>query len=518
MKRREFIKNMGLLAGAGTAYLTIGNSIVKAFSNPLFNFNNANGNILVLLQLKGGNDGLNMVIPIENSVYYTKRPTIAIPKTSALQLTSQIGLHPSLTKLRDLYNQGRLTIVSSVGYPSQNRSHFRSTDIWMTASDSNQFLYDGWGGRYLLKEYPTYPEVFPAHPMAIEIGSAESLLFSTPLGGTSIAFQDPNTFYQLVSGSSLDSDPPPDTRAGDELKFLKQVAAQSIQYATVIKQKADAMPNKVIYPSNSLSSQLKIVAQLIGGGLETSVYLTSLSGFDTHSNELATLTRLYGYISDAVDAFYRDISAMGKAGKVVIVTFSEFGRRLTENGSSGTDHGAAAPMMIIGENINGGIIGGAPNLTDLDSSGDVKYVYDFRQIYSAIMKDHLGLPQTSIDQVLLRNFQPVPIFRSTTGTERPAQTPKSFELFQNYPNPFNPSTVIKYSVPEMETGNGYSMQHTSLKIYDLLGREIAELVNEAKTPGTYSVQFNANGLPSGTYIYTLKTGNMVKSKKMTLVK
>jgi len=513
MNRRKFILNAGLLAGAGAFSFSLGKTPIKAFARPLLNFSSTNGNILVFIQLKGGNDGLNTVIPVENSVYYTKRPTIGIAKSSALALTGStaVALHPSLTALRSLYDQGKLAIISSVGYANPNRSHFRATDIWLTASDSAQYLYEGWSGRFLVKENPGYPTTIPAHPMAIEIGSSESLMFSTDLGGTSIAFSDPNSFYTLVSGSSVDTDPPPATIAGNELKFLKQVASQSIQYATVIKQKADSMPNKVTYPSNSLSSQLKICAQLIGGGLQTSVYLTNLSSFDTHSNELAVHQRLFGYLSDAVDAFYRDLTAMGVANKVTIVTFSEFGRRLNENASGGTDHGAAAPMFIIGNNINGGIFGGAPNLSDLDSSGDVKYIYDYRQVYASIMKDHFGIPQSDVDQILLRNFQTIPVYKGTVKTEDFADVPTSFELLQNYPNPFNPTTKISYKLAA--PGN------VLLKVYDTLGREIETLVNQYQSAGQHSVVFNASSaLASGTYIYKLNAGNYTQTKKMMLMK
>ncbi|MEK6551995.1 MAG: DUF1501 domain-containing protein, partial [Bacteroidota bacterium] len=402
MKRREFLKNLGMVTGAGAVTLTIAGIPIKAFARPFMNIKSTNGKILVLIQLKGGNDGLNTIIPFEDSIYYQKRPVIGIPKANVVQLNSLTGMNPSLQPLKQLFDDGKFTVIQNVGYQNPNRSHFRATDIWLSASESNQYIYDGWVGRYLLKTFPGFPNVPPSHPMAIQIGSVQSGVFDSTEGGLAVSFDNPNSFYTLVSGITADSDPPPATIAGDELKFLKEVAALSIQYASVIKEKADLGNPVASYTAGgTFGSQLKIIADLILGGLETPVYLATIDGFDTHSNQNGTnshpllLTRL----AESIKAFQSDLEKYGLADKVVILTFSEFGRRVNENASAGTDHGTAAPMFLIGKNVTGGVFGNNPSLINLDSNGDIKYIYDFRQVYATVLRDHFGMTATEVDQV-----------------------------------------------------------------------------------------------------------------------
>jgi len=510
MKRREFIKNLGLVTGAGAVTLSVAGIPIKAFAKPFMNIQSANGKILVLVQFKGGNDGLNTIIPFEDPVYYTKRPLIGIPKANVVQLTNLTGMHPALNPLKALYDNNKMTVIQNVGYPSPNRSHFRSTDIWLSASDSNQYLYDGWIGRYLLKTFPDFPNVPPPHPMAIQLGSVQSGVFDSAQGGLAVSFDNPDAFYTLVNGISADNDPPPATIAGEELKFLKEVAALSVQYAAVIKEKADLQTNKATYPSTTFASQLKIIADLIAGGLTTPVYLTTLDGFDTHSGQLVQQDKLLGYFSNAVSAFQQDLELFGIADKVVLLTFSEFGRRVNENGSQGTDHGTAAPMFLIGKNTQGGIFGANPNLTDLDSNGDIKFVNDFRSIYATILKDHFGMPVAEIDQILIKHFETYPLLNSTTEVKYNFEIPTNFDLKQNYPNPFNPVTKIEYSLAQ--TGDA------KLIVYDLLGRKIDTIVDAYQSAGSYAVNFNGNKLSSGTYLYSLEIGKEKIVKKMTLVK
>jgi uncharacterized protein (DUF1501 family) len=509
MDRRNFIKNLGILSGAGTISLSIGGIPIKAFARPFLNIKTTNGKVLVLLQLNGGNDGLNTIIPYEDSIYYSKRPILGVPKNSVVPLNSITGLHPSLLPLKELYDNGKVTIVQNVGYENPNRSHFRATDIWLSASDSNQFVYDGWAGRYLKKVFPDYPSIIPEHPMAIQLGAVQSLLLESQHGSMGVAFDDPNQFYQLVLGSKADNDPPPNTIAGEELKFLKQVAAASIQYATIIKEKADASRNLVTYPNTRLGQQLAIVAELISGGLDTPVYLTSLGGFDTHANQSGTHQNLLGQVATAISAFQLDLELHGIADRVILMTFSEFGRRLSENGSAGTDHGTAAPIFVIGKSVIGGIIGNNANLTDLDSAGDIKYVYDYRQLYASILKDHLGVPAANIEQILFRKFETLPIINNpTTGVKN--DQPISFELKQNYPNPFNSTTRIDYSI--------VNPRNVSLNVFDNLGRHVLTLINKYQNAGSYSVTFHANELPSGIYIYRLQADSFNLTRKMILTK
>ena len=513
MKRREFLKNLGMVTGAGAVTLTISGIPIKAFARPFMNIKSTNGKILVLIQLKGGNDGLNTIIPFEDSTYYNKRPVIGIPKANVVRLNSLTGMNPSLQPLKQLFDDGKFTVIQNVGYQNPNRSHFRATDIWLTASDSNQYIYDGWVGRYLLKTFPDFPNIPPPHPMAIQIGSVQSGVFDSPEGGLAVSFNNPDSFYTLVNGINADSDPPPATIAGDELKFLKEIAALSIQYASVIKEKADIGNPVANYTAGgTFGTQLKIIADLILGGLETPVYLATIDGFDTHSNQNRTnshpllLTRL----AESIKAFQSDLEKYGLADKVVILTFSEFGRRVNENASGGTDHGTAAPMFLIGKNVNGGVFGNNPSLTNLDANGDIKYVYDFRQVYATMLRDHFEMSATEVDQVLLKHFESLALIKTTTDVKYDFDIPTDFALKQNYPNPFNPTTRIEYALPQSTD--------VRLKVYDMLGRNVATIVDAFQSAGSYTVNFDGRTLASGTYLYALETNSERIVKKMILVK
>jgi len=511
MKRRDFLKNVGMITGAGAVSLTIGGIPMKAFAKPFMNIQSTNGKILVLIQLKGGNDGLNTVIPLDQySLYASNRPNIKLEETAVIKLNNATALHPSLQQFQTLFNEGKLSLIQNVGYASPNRSHFRATDIWLSASDSTQFLYDGWVARYLLKSFPTFPNTPPVHPMGIQLNSVPSGIFDSDYGGLALSFNDPNAFYTLVNGLTADTDPSPATIAGNELKFLKEVASLSLQYAGVIKEKADKGNPTSTYPTSRLGPQLKIVADLILGGLETPVYLTQLDGFDTHSNQLTAHQTLFQNLSDSVMAFQRDMEKAGLADKIVIMTFSEFGRRVKENASLGTDHGAANPMFVIGKNVNGGIIGTNANLSSLDSNSDIKFVYDYRQLYASVLRDHFGMTSTQTKDILLKDFTLLPIFKPATDIQDNDFVPTEFSLAQNYPNPFNPVTTIQYQLSEFGS--------VTLKVYDVLGNEIATLVDQSQYAGKYQVRFDGSRLASGTYIYTLNANNITQTKKMLLVK
>jgi uncharacterized protein (DUF1501 family) len=510
MKRRDFLKNVGVVTGMAAAQYPFLGLAGQAQTNLFQKIKSFNGKILVIIQLKGGNDGLNTVIPFEDSQYYTKRPTLAIPKNDVLQLNDTLGIHPSLSSLKPLYEDGLLSVVQNVGYVNPNRSHFRSTDIWLSASGSDEYLSTGWGGRTLANMYPDYPTVIPEHPMGVQIGSVQSLLLESSVGNMAVTINDPNQFHQLVQGSTADTDPPPDTIAGNELKFLKQVAAQSIQYADVILEKADAVNNLATYPDTKLASQLAIIANLIAGDLHTPVFMATHKGYDTHGNQPDRHVALLSELGDALAAFQNDLKLLGVDDKVVTITISEFGRRLTENASSGTDHGTAAPLFVIGNAVKGGIIGNNPDLTNLDNKGDIQYQYDFRQVYASVLKNYLGIVENDVNDILLDNFETLDLFDSATAVTANNNQPKKLSLAQNYPNPFNPITTIEFEIDRAAV--------VEITVFDAQGKKITRLVYERKSAGRYSAKFNASGLASGVYYYQMKTDNFVEVKQMLLVK
>ncbi len=502
MNRQEFIKQLGLLSG-GVAF-GLNGMPGRAYAQSPLGLNisgSTNGNIMVLVQLQGGNDGLNTVVPFANDIYYKQRPAIAIPKDKVLALNGDVGLHPAMTAFKELYDNNKLTVVENVGYQSPNRSHFRATDIWLSASDSAQVLTEGWVGRYLTKTYPEYPVKLPAEPMAIQLGAVESMLTQSSNGSMGVVFDTPDAFYQLVKGSTADTDPAPNTVAGDELKFLKQIAAQSIQYSDVIKKKADAGKNTITYPNTGLGKQLSIVAGLIAGGLTTPVYLTTIGGFDTHANQVTASNVVTGQhatllktVADAITAFQKDLEKQNLGNRVTVVTFSEFGRRVNQNGTTGTDHGTAAPMFVVGNPVRGGVVGMAPVLNDLDNNGDIKFKNDFRQVYASVLRDHLGMDAATTTSILGRSFDTLPIFRQTTKTVvgEPNRT-----LAQNTPNPFVEQTEIQYQIEKT--------RYAKLSIYDMQGQELRVLRDGPHEAGTYNVMVSGSGMATGLYLYCLQT-------------
>jgi uncharacterized protein (DUF1501 family) len=509
--------------------------------------------VLVLIQLSGGNDGLNMIIPLDQySQLSAARSNIMIAQNSVLKLSDITGIHPAMTGLQTLYNNGHLSVIQGVSYPNPNFSHFRATDIWLTGSDYNQVLTTGWFGRYLDQEFPGYPTGYPSvgspDPLGIQIGSIVSPGLDGPTTSMGLAITDPNSTYTLPGGS----DTAPSTPSGYELTFVRTVAQQAQSYTSTIKAAATKGSNKsTLYPTkgqNSLADQLRIVAQLISGGLKTRIYVVNLGGFDTHSAQVdstdathatGTHAKLLGQLSLAISAFMDDIALLGVSDKVIGMTFSEFGRRIKSNASSGTDHGTAEPMFVFGKNVQGGLVGTNPVLPVAATVNDnLAMQFDFRQVYATVLQDWFGASNTELSTVLSKSYTKLPLVASGAILSSPesGQVPREFVLEQNYPNPFNPTTRIAYVVPqgvgsgsrvvgsEKAAGSGkVASSLVRLAIYDTLGREVKELVNGAQEPGRHEIVFDASALSSGTYLCRMEAegadgSRFVQSIKMILLR
>jgi uncharacterized protein (DUF1501 family) len=375
--------------------------------------------VLVIINISGGNDGLNMVIPIDQySAYSALRTNIAIQQANILPLAGNAttGLHPAMTGLRDLYNDGKLTVLHSVSYPNPDQSHQRASDIWMTGVSSNQYADTGWAGRYLDDRFPGYPDSYPSptmeDPLALQIGYLTSTTLLGPTQSMGVAINDPNSFYALVgSGGTVPPDYLPCCDAGDKIAHIRQQQTLAVGYAGQIKAAFDAGTTLATYPAanqNSLADQLKIVARLIHGGLKTKVYFVSIGGFDTHAsqvdaadNSLGVHATLLGRVSAAIKVFQDDLGLQGTADKVIGMTFSEFGRRANSNNSKGTDHGMAAPMFVFGSNVKRQTVGVNPDMANLiissDGSRHIPMQIDFRRVYSDILNDWFGagIPKTN---------------------------------------------------------------------------------------------------------------------------
>jgi uncharacterized protein (DUF1501 family) len=368
------------------------------------------------------------VIPLDKYTNLVNaRSNIMLPQNSILPLNGSVntGLNPAMLELQNLYNNGKLCIVQAVSYPNPNFSHFRATDIWFSASASNQYLDTGWLGRTLDTNYPVYPQNYPNQnmpdPLAIQIGSTLPFSLQGPAVNMGYNVSDPNA---IVNVANATTDPAPNNDYGRELTFLRLMKDQSNAYAGRITSSYNAQTTlSTLYPAsgNSLANQLKTVARLIGGGLKTPVYIVNHPNtHDTHENQVNTADTTTGtqatnlsILSKAINAFQDDITLMGKANKVVGMTFSEFGRRIVSNASIGTDHGTAAPVIFFGAALNGGVIGTSPNIPlNATVNDQVPMQYDFRQLYATVMQDWLCLTPTESQTVLGSNFTKLPVFNS----------------------------------------------------------------------------------------------------------
>jgi uncharacterized protein (DUF1501 family) len=528
MKRRDFIRNTipaatmlpAVIDGYSVKAFTGNSPLLRALMDPSIDTDH----VLVIVQLNGGNDGLNTVIPISSySAYYNARTNIAIPQNRVLSLDSlpQSGLHPAMTGMQSLYNSGKIAIVQAVGYPSPNFSHFRATDIWMSASDANVELTSGWAGRYLATEYQNFPNGFPnpdmPDPLAIQIGSLTSLTLQGPAVSMGMSITDPTSFYNLINNVV---DPAPNTPAGYELTYIRTVASQTNSYTQQVRDAANAVTQQATYPgNNSLADQLRIVARLIKGGLKTRIYMVSIGGFDNHSlqvNAADTTTgvhaNLLGNLSNAIKAFVDDCKFLGIHNRVIGMTFSEFGRRIKSNASTGTDHGAAAPMFLFGEKVVSGMLGSNPTIpTNVTVNDNIPFQYDFRSVYASVLEKWFCVKPDTLQTILMRNFQTLNIIKGSGNcmSTDPGNPAIGDKLITNYPNPFTETTEI-----EFKTSGG----HTLVQVIDMLGRVVRTLADKDYTAGTYKVPFNSGGLPSGVYYARLQNGPIQQVRAMLKVR
>ena len=338
---------------------------------------------LVFIQLNGGNDGLNTFIPYENPLYYDLRTKIAIGKDAVIGKNKGMAFHPALKDFAQMQQNGDLTILQNVGYPEPNRSHFRSQEIWQTATDSNKYISEGWLGRYLdlqcKEQQPT---------AGINLDSIDNLALKGMEPNT-ITVKDPNRF-------KVRTDKDDSTKLSDnpQLDFVRKIANSVTEGSDEIQKAIAKSTTENSYPKTGLSKNLEWIARLIKGNLNSKVYYTSLGGFDTHDNQLAIQERKLTELNDAIFSFYQDLKKAQLLQNVTLVVFSEFGRRVKDNGN-GTDHGTAAPMFIIGGNNKGTILGNNPNLSDLDN-GDLKHEIDFRSVYATLLQQKMNFDYTKI--------------------------------------------------------------------------------------------------------------------------
>lgn len=389
MKRRNFLKN--------SVFTTVGTMLIPQFlqAQEYGIKKDQNGKILVVIQLSGGNDGLNTVIPYHNDIYYRERPALAIGNDKVLKLTDEIGLNPALESLRRLYDEGRVSILNNVGYPNPDRSHFRSMDIWQTGSNADEYLTTGWLGRYL--DASCAGCTIKPHHM-LEIDDTLSLAMKGQKAN-GLAMLDPQKLYRQTRNGMAENLAKTFKDHGDEhdqVSYLYKTLADTESSAEYLFEKGNLKHRQADYPNSELGKNLRTVAELITSGVDTQVYYVSLSGFDTHVGQRNQQDKLLKQYAEAVSFFVDDLKKQGHLDRTMVVTFSEFGRRVKQNGSNGTDHGTANNVFLIGGPARSSVIyNEAPNLIDLDG-GDLRYSLDFRDLYSSLLKDWLGADDKAI--------------------------------------------------------------------------------------------------------------------------
>ena len=517
MKRRQFIQRV---ASTGIVLpIAFGFPRLRAFGqspkgSPFMRLLAAeNDHVFVIIRLAGGNDGLNTIIPYANDLYYSARfagtaDNLSIAPAQVLKLpdSSTMGFHPSFSPLLDLYNEGKMTVVQNVAYPGQNLSHFRSTDIWLSGSDSNVFDDAGWYAKYLEAKYPDYPDVLPNSPFAIEFGNFLSTTLIGENNNMGIAVGNLDYIPGLPGNDDIAN-----TKAGEEEAYVREVIRQSNIFSNaVLNAYIAGQDNSGSYTNTSgaLGQGLAAVARMIAGGLETRMFILNVGGYDTHTNQLTTQANLLGQLASAIKEFQRDIESLGLADRISLGTISEFGRRVKSNGT-GTDHGEAAPVLFFGHGVNGGIIGSDPNLSDLSGPGNLKREYDFRQLYASILGQWYEATESELEPALPHTFDQLPIFKVTgSGVAGNDALAAGFTLGQNAPNPARGRVTIPVSGVK-------SGMNARFSLYTVEGREIlAQPVN----PGQTSVEVDVSKLPSGTYVYALTSGPLRRTQRMVVAR
>ena len=530
-----------------------------------------NDKILVILQLHGGNDGMNMLIPVEQyDLYYSRRPNIAIPAKnslrkyipldSTLSAEMQVGLHPDMQAIKGLYDTGRAAFVQGVSYENNNGSHFRGRDIQFMGGGANDYFQSGWVGRYLNKVYSpaAYPKDFPLEagngfnleemldPLGIEMGNDTSLIFHQQGNiPTSIALpSDLESFSNLVNelpgfeeGMADPRGIPPETIQNSaywkEMTWILGLEQKTDDYAQrlyEVWQKGGE--SSVTYPEtyplnapngskqNSLSDQFQLVARLLGGDCKTKVYLVRIGGFDTHADQTTSYDPTMGghaallyHISATMKAFQDDLKARGLEDRVLTVTTSEFGRRINSNQSYGTDHGTGGPILIFGKGVKPGVYGTSPDLTD-PTITNVPQQFDYREVYANLLHNWMGASETDVNDIFYGDYLNMnlntPLATNViTGTDD-AFIAKRYALGQNYPNPAKGATTIDFRIND-------TLQ-VIINLMDSRGTTIRTITNSIFEPGHHIVPVQLSGLQPGMYLYQMKAGAFKDVKKLMVTK
>jgi uncharacterized protein (DUF1501 family) len=537
--RRSFLQAMGI---AGTGSMMLGaNMLTASGPSPLTAAIAAaeTDNILILIRLSGGNDGLSTVIPMEQyDSYANARPNIYIPESKVLKLTDEFGVPSYMTALEPMWGDGQFKAVHGVGYEGQSLSHFTGSDIFANTDLTTtgfQGLNTGWMGRHFENIYPDYLINPPAAPAAIQIGQFGNLVFQGEETNYAFVTSNIDQLEEIAESGlqySLDDMLFGDCMYGDQLKFLRGVANTTYEYSGLIHEAYERGQNQVEYQDNGFARQLALLARLIKGNLGTKVYMISMGGFDTHGNQPLAHERLMTNLSVAIDNFYDDLGFTQQDDKVLSMTFSEFGRRIFENGSNGTDHGKAAPTLFFGSGLNGSaFVGDHPTLDNPDGRGNLEYTMDFRDLYATVLAEWLCVDIPLVEQHLLNHpYAPVNLGFNCSGIEFPDIVYSDGEptlptTEPTEPTPFDPelleAVVHKPFYPTDSTPHIYLEMpfsaHVDIQLYNILGQNVGTVFNEMMFEGSTEINIRERmpgHLSTGKYIYRINVQNQKMSKSV----
>ncbi len=516
MKRRDFIKNMAL-ASVGTPIL-LNEMKFQAIAKKLFNVSkNASDRVLVIIRLNGGNDGLNTVIPRDQYANLTiQRSNVLIPETSVLPLTTETGLHPVMTGMKTMFDTGKLGIIQNVGYPTQNRSHFRSMDIWSSGL-INANATTGWLGRDFDNHYPNYPTDYPnaqyPDPFAISMGYEVSSTCQGLMANFSHSVNNPFDVYNL-NGSGVVND---GTYYGSHMEYIKTLIDQANAYGGQINMAANAgnTLSSMYDPNNPLAVQLQYVAQMISGGLQSKVYVLNVNEFDTHDSQVLTTDTTQGKhaelmktVSDAIAAFQDDLQLLGIEDRVAGMTFSEFGRQVASNASYGTDHGDAAPMFLFGTCLDFSLLGPNPIIdSNIVPQAGVPMQIDFRDVYASILKDWFEVPTSEIQPLFEHSITYYNLLGACSVGIEEEELAKDQAII--YPNPSFGQSSVRFV-----TDNEW----VKIEVYDIQMKKVAEVFDGHLVAGTHDITFELRDVNAGEYFVNIQKESGTFTTKMVLVR
>lgn len=498
MKRRNFIKNVSL--ASASAPFVFNNTTIRALEKNFFTVPKASEDrILVIIRLNGGNDGLNTIIPIDQyDNLMIQRESIIIPENQLINVETNNGFHPAMSGMANLYNEGKIGVIQNVGYPQQNRSHFRSMDIW-TRGIMDPSINTGWLGRYFNIEHPNFPEGYPNNdftdPFAISMGFEVSATCQGVISNYSHSLLDPTTAAVLPNSGGVNDG----SYYGDHIEFLTGIINQTNEYGANIKDAYDAGNNmsQLYDDNNDLAMQLKQVARLISGGLKTKVYVLNVNGFDTHDNQIeegavttGTHANLLKSVSDGIAAFQDDITLLGHSERIVGMTFSEFGRQTAANASFGTDHGDAAPLILFGDCINHGFYGPNPEIPDeITPQAALEMKIDFRDVYASILKDWFMVEESEVRALFDNDVTFHDIVGNCSLSTEEQIADKTIKALV-YPNPCGASTTLKYE------SKG---EKVNISLVNLNGQVVKHVFEGNLSPSTHNIPIDLDGVKSGNY-------------------